>query len=411
MGTDTLLERIRERQGPVLDTGQGLSVVSASDLLADHYESLYHHHNPALSIDFSVQRLPLAHLQVIDPRLVRIAPGARNECHRHAHESLFLVLAGEGELRIGTETLPLKAGDVACVPRWQVHQSLNTSSGEELHLLAITDFGLTSSVLGDYDRRTRLKGKGVDAQISAEEVVDALSATALNHRAVHHPYLTALSDGTLPDPDWALMDFAHQYQGYVAHFPRYLTALISRLETPAHRTALLENLIEESGQYGAEELEALAGVGIAAEWIVGVPHPQLFQRFRHAVGATGREDGPEELEVVCWREMLLAVLSQGSAAEAVGALGLGTEAIVSTLYQAFVVAIERRGDLHPRDTVFFPLHTAVDDAHQASLRQIAIACAASERGREDLARGMHKALALRDSFWNWLHERACQRRP
>jgi hypothetical protein len=61
--------------------------------------------------------------------------------------------------------------------------------------------------------------------------------------------------------------------------------------------------------------------------------------------------------------------------------------------------------------VFFPLHTAVDDAHQASLRRIAIDCAADARGRADLARGMHKALALRDSFWSWLHERALRRSP
>jgi hypothetical protein len=50
-------------------------------------------------------------------------------------------------------------------------------------------------------------------------------------------------------------------------------------------------------------------------------------------------------------------------------------------------------------------------AHPASLRQIAIDCADSERGRAELALGMHKALALRDSFWSWLHERAQRRRP
>ena len=411
MGIDSLLERIRERQANVPDAGEGHWAVASPALLTGEPEPLYHHHNATLAIDFRVQRLPLSGLQVLDPRLVRIAPGARNEGHRHAHESIFVVLAGEGELRIGAQTLPLKAGDVACVPRWLVHQSRNSSDSEELQLLAITDFGLTSGVLGDYDQRTRLKGGGADALESAEQAVDALMATALNHRAVRHPYLAALAAGTLPDPAWALADFARQYQGYAAHFPRYLTALISRLESPAHRQTLLENLMEESGHYGTAELDTLAGFGIAAEWIEGVPHPQLFERFRLAVAIPGGEDAPEEQEVVGWREMLLAVLSQGSAAEAVGALGLGTEAIVSTMYQAFVAAIERSGDLDPRDTVFFPLHTLVDDAHQASLRKIAIDCAASEAGRADLARGMHKALALRDSFWSWLHERALRGRP
>ena len=133
--------------------------------------SLYHNHQPELEIDFRVMRLPLADLQVLDPRLVRIAPGARNECHRHAHESIFVVLAGEGELRLGRQSVPLKVGDVASVPRWVVHQSRNTSAEHELLLLAITDFGLTSAALGDYDRQTRLKDGGADAFTALAPIV------------------------------------------------------------------------------------------------------------------------------------------------------------------------------------------------------------------------------------------------
>ena len=38
-----------------------------------------------------------------------------------------------------------------------------------------------------------------------------------------------------------------------------------------------------------------------------------------------------------------------------------------------------------------------------TLRDIAIDLAATEQGRLDLAKGMQKALALRCSFWSWLH--------
>lgn len=245
---------------------------------------------------------------------------------------------------------------------------------------------------------------------TGEQVVIALGEAALHHRAVRHPYLAALAHGNLPDLDWALADFARQYEGYSTHFPRYLTALISRLENPSHRAALLDNLVEESGHYGEGELAILAEEGIEAGWIVGVPHPELFRRFRIAVAGEVQE-GEEELEVVCWRDMLLSVLSLGSAAEAVGALGLGTEHIVATIYKPFVKAIARQGVLAPRDTVFFPLHTLVDDAHQAILRDIATDFAASEQGRLDLAKGMHKALALRESFWSWMHERAWRGAP
>jgi uncharacterized RmlC-like cupin family protein len=128
----------------------------------------YQHHDPARGIAFQVQRLGFDGLQVLDPRLVRIAPGACNERHRHAHESLFVVLEGRAEIHVGEAVLRLGPGGVAYVPRWLVHQSRNPCSERELLLLAITDFGLTGAVLGDYDRQTRLRFAGRDAFGGAE---------------------------------------------------------------------------------------------------------------------------------------------------------------------------------------------------------------------------------------------------
>ena len=85
---------------------------------------------------------------------------------------------------------------------------------------------------------------------------------------------------------------------------------------------------------------------------------------------------------------------------------MGTETIVQTLYQPFVTAINGLGAIEACDAVFFPLHTAVDDHHQATLKQVAAAYAVDPQGRADLAKGMVKALSLRDAFWNWLHQRA-----
>ncbi|MBM4357299.1 MAG: cupin domain-containing protein [Deltaproteobacteria bacterium] len=126
--------------------------------------AMYKNVNDRLGIDFAVDRLAFPDLQVMDPRVVRIAPGKRNEFHKHAHESLFVVLEGEGEVRIGERTLPVKQGDVAFVPRWIFHQSCNTSTERELVILAITDFGFTSALLGDYDRRTRQAQGGDDTR-------------------------------------------------------------------------------------------------------------------------------------------------------------------------------------------------------------------------------------------------------
>lgn len=243
-------------------------------------------------------------------------------------------------------------------------------------------------------------------ECSSQVFLGGLAAMALEHRAVCHPYLHDLAAGSLPDLRFALADFACQYYGYSAHFPRYLTAVISRLEDPAHRHALLENLIEERGIYQQDELRALAALGIQEDWILGIPHPDLFERFRSALNMGNSASVPESMEVVCWREMFLMILVHGSPAEAIGALGFGTEAIVQTIYRPFVKAIDRLGTIHPRDAVFFPLHTAVDDHHQASLKQVAAAFAHDPQGRLDLAKGMLKALQLREAFWSWLHQRA-----
>ncbi|MEZ4300582.1 MAG: iron-containing redox enzyme family protein [Polyangiaceae bacterium] len=231
-----------------------------------------------------------------------------------------------------------------------------------------------------------------------------LAAEALEHRAVRHPYLNALAEGALPDVRWALADFAAQYYGYSKHFPRYLTTVMSRLEEASHRLALLQNLTEESGRYDEEELGELAEHGIEAEWIVGIPHPALFLRFAQAMGVS-----PPKVEsdaVLCWREMFLSVLTHGTPAEAVGALGLGTENIVSTIYGPFVRAIGRVSELSARDSVFFPLHTTVDDHHQATLQAIAASFAGTTEGRAGLRRGMLKSLSLRASYWDWMLARA-----
>lgn len=250
----------------------------------------------------------------------------------------------------------------------------------------------------------RRRAQAASANETAEAFVVRLSSEALRHRAVHHPYLQALADGTLPDTRWALADFARQYYAYSSHFPRYLTTVISRLEKAEHRRALLENLTEESGVYEDEELETLAELGVEREWIEGIPHPMLFKRFSEAIGVAHR-DGVESDQVVSWRDLFLQVLGN-SAAEGLGALGLGTENIVRTIYGPFVQAIARVGTLAPRDTVFFPLHTAVDDHHQATLQALSIDHASTPEGRAALRRGMLKALQLRSAFWDWMLARA-----
>ena len=239
---------------------------------------------------------------------------------------------------------------------------------------------------------------------SASNAVDLLIEEALMHRAVCHPYLKAMADNQLPNMHWALCDFAQHYYGYSEAFPRYLTATISRLDNPRHRSLLLENLTEESGQYTDKDLCKLQEFNIEREWIEGIPHPALFDRFRRAMGVIIQNE--EALEVICWRESFLSLLTSGTAEEALGAIGLATESTVKAIYSQLYIAVKNLRAINPRDFVFFPLHVLVDDDHQASLRQVAIEYAMKPEGLTSLRKGMLKALWLRDSFWSWMLQRA-----
>lgn len=102
-------------------------------------------------IAFTVERYPCT-AEVLDPRVVRIPPGKSNNRHVHAHETLFLFLSGSGEILVGETWVKVKDGDAVFSPRWAVHQTRNTGT-EELVLLAVTDYYLTSQVyVGKYDK-------------------------------------------------------------------------------------------------------------------------------------------------------------------------------------------------------------------------------------------------------------------
>jgi mannose-6-phosphate isomerase-like protein (cupin superfamily)/pyrroloquinoline quinone (PQQ) biosynthesis protein C len=117
---------------------------------------LYSNTNERLNIQFKVERLPLK-TEALDPRIMRIPAGRNNENHRHAHETIFYILSGEGRVVVDNSVVEVQAGDVVFVPRWAMHQSQN-SGNTEMVILAVTDFGLTGKAyVGDYTRTARMK--------------------------------------------------------------------------------------------------------------------------------------------------------------------------------------------------------------------------------------------------------------
>jgi mannose-6-phosphate isomerase-like protein (cupin superfamily) len=148
-----LLERINLQKSLTIAKNQGELVSSLTD---NALQNLYQNKVDALNIDFTVSVLPFQ-MEVLDPRIVTVQPGKANEMHRHAHETVFIFLKGNGKVIVDNFENDVKPGDFAFIPRWCNHQTLNISN-EELVFLAVADFGLTGkSFLGNYMKTARMK--------------------------------------------------------------------------------------------------------------------------------------------------------------------------------------------------------------------------------------------------------------
>jgi len=232
--------------------------------------------------------------------------------------------------------------------------------------------------------------------------MEELELQAKEHSAVHHPYLDQLSAGFPNNPNKAIAYFASQYAHYSAWFPKYLHAVIGKLSDPQHKEHLLENLREEAGQLNEEEQLALQELNIHLDWVLGIAHPVLFDRFKSTICLN--ETWEMQNAVNSWRTNFLNYLENCSELEAVGAIGLGTESIVKHFYKSIISAIEKHTQLTLEEYVFFPLHTEVDDEHGKTLLRISEELVQkNENGLHMLKKGMQTALDLRAKFWSELH--------
>lgn len=242
----------------------------------------------------------------------------------------------------------------------------------------------------------------------AKKFVRDLCHEAKTHRAVNHPYLNRLAAGDFPDVEGAIKDLGHQYLAYSTDFIRFLTATISQLPERDHRTELVHNLIEESGQVDPKDAKKLLKHGIKLEWIQGVPHPELFRRFLSSQGMDKDWRDRHHFcdEAVIWRDMFLLACTGGGPAQALGAMGIGTESIVKFVYRPILDAIKKHIDISPKDRVFWDLHALIDDEHGEVLNDIAAEFAQYRQHRGPLRKGMLMALNLRVAFFNAMMVRA-----
>lgn len=233
------------------------------------------------------------------------------------------------------------------------------------------------------------------ARGSAHDFVESLCAETMRHSAVQHEYLRRFGAGDFPDMSAAVRDYCYQYFFYSAEFTSYLESVIGSLRLASHREVLMNNLLEERGishDVGGEE----------------VPHTRLFQRLRLAAGVT--PDFEQSVSpcttALVWRDLFLQKCQSRQEGVGLGAIGIATEMIVSSIYPHILRGVKNHSNIAPEDYLFLSLHLECDDEHAEDLKRITVELAESMELREAIRFGVISSLNLRSAFWDVMLARA-----
>ncbi len=205
-----------------------------------------------------------------------------------------------------------------------------------------------------------------------------------------HPFwnnslFQACRDGRLDRGD--LRYVFSQYQQYSKSFTRFLSALMTNLESDLFRSLLSENLWEEGGGCEPEKR-----------------HAEIFRRFlRDACGIAAPEDVAIEPYTQYFVREYLAFCRDHDAMAVSAFLSLGTESIVPRMYETFVHGLRAAG-FRDDELEFFHLHIACDDEHAETLERIMVSYAGDPQWFESCKRAMTRALDLRLVFFEHLVE-------
>lgn len=191
------------------------------------------------------------------------------------------------------------------------------------------------------------------AQVSAEFRGLTLFENAvaeLDARILNHPFVKRCGRGTATMPE--LSSFLIQHGRYSAYFTRYLCGLISQLDDGADVLTLADNLAEELG-YGSESQ---------------TPHSKIYRRMLEDLGIA-LDQAPTFPETQNLIDTMLMLCQQPRGLAGLGALYLGAEAIVPSLYTKIMNGLRSCGVAEDR-LEFFAMHVECDDKHAATMYAI-----------------------------------------
>lgn len=203
-----------------------------------------------------------------------------------------------------------------------------------------------------------------------------LRAALAERSLLEHPFYRAWSAGELELE--RLRDYARQYYHFERAFPRFLSAIHARTESPAVRQLLLDNLWDE--EHGERN------------------HAALWLEFAEALGLSREEvEGSEaHARTRALVEHYAEAAARAPVAEALAAL-FAYEAQAPAVAWEKIKGLAERYGLRPEQFEFFSVHLVSDVAHSgAELAAIEELCGDGEGVVRAAERAADRLLAFLD---------------
>ncbi|HEX7842521.1 MAG TPA: iron-containing redox enzyme family protein [Kofleriaceae bacterium] len=178
-----------------------------------------------------------------------------------------------------------------------------------------------------------------------------------------------------------------QYHLYTSTFTRFIAAVMATCEDDRFRAALSQNLWEEGG--GCEPSRR---------------HAQIFRNFlQHSLGIedVGRIEYAPFTRLFVNEYLDHSMRLDPMAAAAF--LAVGTEGIVSRMYEIMRTGLRRAGIPDP-ELEFFDIHIACDDDHAVTLENLMVSYAHRPGWFAACADAVTRALDLRTAFFGHLFD-------
>jgi len=195
-----------------------------------------------------------------------------------------------------------------------------------------------------------------------------------------HPFYREWTTGELPMVK--LQEYARQYYHFEASFPRFLSSIHCRTESPEIRQLLLDNLWDE--EHGDRN------------------HPVLWLEFAAALGVSADEVKAAKLrpETKALVDHFNQTSREAPLAEALGTL-FAYEGQVPAIAWQKIKGLTEHYNFEPKQFEFFSVHLVADIAHAgAEMDSIAMACDDEDAVIEAVGASCDRLLAFLDGCYD-----------